>query len=461
MQTDHTLMQSFWQAANGDPVVLQQASFISEGELPSVFAVTSFASAAVGSCGLALVSLLNAMGFDPERNAQVRVDRRLASFWFHHSIRPVGWKTPPSRDTTAGDYKTLDGWIRLHTNQPHHRIAALEVLKAESNRESVEIAVAKWRSDDLEAAIIENMGCAATMRSWEAWQMHPQGKAVMSEPLLHWDTGSTTSQPLWAFDRARPLEGLKVLDLTRVLAGPAATRMLAALGADVLRIDPPWWVEAGNAPEMSVGKRCARLDLREQQGRDQLKALIAQADVMVHGYRSDALDAMGIGTQIRQSLRPGLVDISLDAYGHTGPWRQRRGFDSLVQMSMGIADMGQKMTGADKPVPLPVQALDFATGFLLATAALKGLETRLRTGQGSVARASLARTGIELMKAQHSKDHVCAKLEPESAQDIDPRPEHTYWGLAHRVKTPLTVSGVEQYWIRPAGPLGSSEPNWL
>jgi len=460
MQPDLTALNSFWQAANGELNVLNQVSFTGEGELPSVFAVTSFASAAIGACGAAVASLMNALGLDEGRDVQVSVDRRLASFWFHHSIRPVGWQTPPSRDTTAGDYKTIDGWIRLHTNTPHHRKAALEVLGAQSNRESVAAAVANWRADELEAAIVNNKGCAATMRSWEMWQQHPQGQAVLAEPLIHWQSGAGASEALWSFNRARPLHGLKVLDLTRVLAGPAATRMLSALGAQVLRIDPPWWVEAGNAPEMSVGKRCARLDLREAIDREKLQTLISQADVMVHGYRSDALESMGLGADARQKLRPGLVDISLDAYGHTGPWRHRRGFDSLVQMSMGIAEMGQRILKKDKPTPLPVQALDFATGYLLATAALRGLEIRIREQRGTIARTSLARTGIELMKLQHPQNHICTPLKPESADDLDPRPEHTSWGLAHRIKSPLNITRVEQYWTLPAGPLGSSEAHW-
>jgi len=460
MPSELDILKSFWLAAQGDPAKVSQVSFIGEGELPSTFAVTSFASATVGTCGLALASLIDTIGRDGDTATQVIVDRRLTSFWFHDSLRPVGWKTPPNSDPTAGDYRAQDGWIRLHTNAPHHRQAVLTVLNADNNRESVARAVATWRCDELEAAVVANKGCAATMRSWDAWQQHPQGQAVMSEPLISWEGGETTHQSTWVFNRARPLEGLKVLDLTRVLAGPTCTRMLGAFGADVLRVDPPWWVEPGNEPEMTVGKRCARVDLRAPDNLALFKSLIQQADVMVHGYRSDALEALGLGAIERQKLRPGLIDVSLDAYGHTGPWRHRRGFDSLVQMSMGIAEMGQRIQKKDKPTPLPVQALDFGTGYLLAAAALRGLEARIRTGLGSIARLSLARTGLEMMKLQHPDNHVCLSLRPESADDLDLRPEHTHWGLAHRLKPPLLVSGVEQYWQSGATPLGSNPCTW-
>ena len=460
MHHDIEILRSFWLAANGDPAKVSQVSLTGDGELPSVFAVTSFASATVGACGLALASLVQAMGFDTEQKARVMVDRRLASFWFRDSIRPVGWQTPPNSDPITGDYQTRDGWIRLHTNAPHHYQAALSVLNAEGHRASVAKAVANWSSNDLESAIVASGGCAATMRSFEDWQQHPQGQAVMAEPLIDWAEGAVRRQPAWAFNLARPLQGLKVLDLTRVLAGPTCTRMLAAFGAEVLRIDPPWWVEPGNEPEMTVGKRCARVDLLAPGHLDLFKSLLQAADVIVHGYRSDALDRLGLGAAARQDLSPGLVDVSLNAYGHTGPWRHRRGFDSLVQMSMGIAERGQRITQTLEPKPLPVQALDFGTGYLLTTAVLRALETRIRTGAGSTARLSLARTGLEVMKLQHPSEHTHLGLRPETSEDQDARPEHTHWGLAHRLKSPVHLSGVAQYWQIPAQPLGSYPCHW-
>src|SRR5690606_14976535 len=153
------------------------------------------------------------------------------------------------------------------------------------------------------------------------------------------------------------LAGIRVLDLTRILSGPIATRFLAGYGADVLRIDPIDWDEPAVAPDVTLGKRRARLDLRSPEGKATFEHLLQQADVLVHGYRSDALEKLGLGETRRRELNPGLVDVCLDAYGWTGDWRARRGFDSLVQMSSGIAHAGMTLLNKPIPTPLPVQAL--------------------------------------------------------------------------------------------------------
>jgi len=484
------LLKAIWHAAQGNEHLLNRVTFKGAGELPSAFAVTDLAAASMGAAGLALSSLLDAMDSTVTRDSTdtlsapagvgaafkpsatptsrttsiktVTVDRRLASFWFAYSLRPMGWKPSSAEDFVMGDYETSDGWIRLHTNAPHHRAAALRALKltAPSGRAVIAQAVAIWPADALEAKVLAEGGCAATMRSWQDWQAHPHGQAVLSEPLLHWQSGAAIAKPLWSFNRSRPLQGLKVFDMTRVLAGPSATRMLAGLGAEVLRVDPPWWDEPTLAPEMTLGKSCTRLDLRNSSERERWISLLSEADVLVHGYRSDALATLGLDAEQRQKIRPGLVDVSLDAYGFTGPWKNRRGFDSLVQMSMGIAHAGQQLAGSAKPKPLPVQALDHATGYILATAALRGLEIRLRTGAGSIARASLARTGALLMTTLNHSEKSNQALAQEIESDQDPAIENTFWGSARRLRWPLEASGVNMQWDQPSGPLGSSEANW-
>lgn len=457
--TQAALLQAFWLAAEGRPALLDAVAFSGTGELPSVFEVTAFAAASMAAAGLATASLVQALG-PRGKVSEVRVDRRLASFWFGLSIRPQGWSLPPVWDAVAGDYRGADGWIRLHTNAPHHRDAALAVLQVEADRGAVAQAVARWNIDALEAAVVARGGCAGAMRSWQQWQQHPQGRAVSAEPLLHWQPGEAAATPGWAFHADRPLAGIRVLDMTRVLAGPVATRLLAGLGAEVLRIDPPGWDEAVVVPEVTLGKTCARLDLRKAEDRAHWETLLRGADVLVHGYRSDALEALGLDAAQRQRLRPGLVDVSLDAYGFTGPWRARRGFDSIVQMSMGFAEAGQAAAGAGKPVPLPVQALDHATGYLMATAVLRALEKRATGGRGSIVRASLARTGALLMGARAGAQADHAPLAPESEADWSPGTEHTVWGEARRVAWPLQVQGVVAAWPSPAVPLGSSPAGW-
>jgi hypothetical protein len=465
----HRMLQAASSALDLPASALDAVHFGGAGALPSYFAVTDLAAASVGVAGLALRQLTIALGGDA---GPVTVDRRLASLWFGWSIHPIGWERPPPWDAVAGDYPTADGWIRLHTNASHHRDAALAVLGCAADRDAVARAVAGWRGEQLEAAVVGNGGCAAMMRSAAEWRAHPQGVAVAAEPLIAIDMGPPGgAASAWpgAARPERPLAGLKVLDLTRVLAGPVATRFLAGYGADVLRIDPPGWNEPGVIPEVTLGKRCARLDLRQSAQRAIFEALLAQADVLVHGYRPAALQRLGYGEPFRRALNPGLIDVALDAYGWTGPLSGRRGFDSLVQMSCGIAQHGRRMQGASKPVPLPVQALDHATGYLVAAAVLRGLLFRLTDNRAVQARLSLARTAKLLVDASSdgfdgapagSAAATAQALAPAGDVDLSPLVEHTEWGAARRLLPPVTVSGAPMAWDRPAASLGSSPPRF-
>jgi crotonobetainyl-CoA:carnitine CoA-transferase CaiB-like acyl-CoA transferase len=252
-----------------------------------------------------------------------------------------------------------------------------------------------------------------------------------------------------------------VLDLTRVLAGPVATRFLAGYGAQVLRIDPPDWDEPAVVPEVSLGKRCARLDLRAAEGRARFEALLAQADVLVHGYRPGALAHLGYDAAALRRLAPALIDVCLDAYGWSGPWAARRGFDSLVQMSSGIAAAGMRWRGADAPVPLPVQALDHASGYLLAAAAVRGLSARRADGRGRQARVSLARSArllVEQARAPEAKEEPT--LAPPADADWATLTEATSWGAARRLLPPVDIQGAAMQWSLPASALGSAAPFW-
>ncbi|TSD75419.1 acyl-CoA transferase [Pseudomonas sp. KBS0710] len=430
-------------------------TFTEAGALPSTFAVTELASASLGAAGQAVAQLIQQQ---TGRLPSVSVDRRLASFWFSSSIRPVGWQVPPLWDPVAGDYASADGWIRLHTNAPHHRAAAERVLGKVNDRAEMASKVATWNAAELEQAIVEAGGCAAQMRTWQAWQTHPQGLAVNAEALVQRQTFDTTCHKPWLGSVARPLAGIKVLDLTRVLAGPVASRFLAGLGADVLRIDSPTWNEPGVVPEMTLGKRCARLDLKKAEDRQVFESLLKDADILFHGYRADALEQLGYTATELQNLAPGLIDVSLNAYGWSGPWRNRRGFDSLVQMSSGIAEAGMAWKQADKPVPLPLQALDHATGYLMAASAIQALSERLKTGRGGSARLSLARTAKLLVEAGQVPEQPALRAEDPGDQGLVL--EQTAWGQAHRLLAPVTISGTPLQWDLPAGELGSHRPQW-
>ncbi|ALM87025.1 hypothetical protein ASB57_16180 [Bordetella sp. N] len=485
------------------PSSLDNISFENEGVLPYVLPVDDFAIGTVAAAGAALRALLHtapgretaaAVRADASastdasgasaRLPRLTIDRRLTGLWFGTSIRPTGWELPPTWDSVAGDYRTADGWIRLHTNAAKHRAAAIAVLGCAEERESVAAAVARWTAHDLERAVVAAGGCAAAMHTREQWRAHPQGQAVAAEPLIAWTRHPLTAIPQWRPQRPAqrqpqgqgqqqpadhplcPLTGLKVLDLTRILAGPVSTRFLAAFGADVLRIDPPGWDEPTLAPDITLGKRCARLNLRDQADRATFEALLKQADVLVHGYRPGALDGLGYDPAARRGINPALIDVSLDAYAWSGPWQGRRGFDSLVQMSSGIAHAGMVWRGADKPTPMPVQALDHGTGYLIAAAVLRGLAMRLEEGVAVTARLSLARTAEALFELGEWVDDETRESSlsrpglKKRDEDFQADQEITVWGPAQRARPMLDLAGVPMRWDFPAGPLGVAKAEW-
>ncbi|HEY8317740.1 MAG TPA: CoA transferase [Amnibacterium sp.] len=427
----------------------ERARIVGDAGLPSPFAVGTLAGAAVAAFADAVSALAG--------GAPAVVHRDRCATWFRSALIPDGWSPPPPWDPVAGDYRGADGWIRLHTNAPHHRAAALRVLGVPAERDAVAKAVAALPVAALEADVVAAGGCAARMRTAADWASSPEGAAVADEPLIRvarTDDGQASS---WSPGPDRPLDGVRVLDLTRVLAGPVATRALSGLGATVLRVDPPDWDEPGVVPDMTLGKRTARLDARTPAGRARLHELLAGADVLVHGYRPGALEHLGLGVDDRRRIRPGLVEVALDAYGWAGPWAGRRGFDSLVQMSAGIAERGMREAGADRPVPLPVQALDHATGWLLAAAAVALLRDRAADGRGGSARLSLARTAAALT-ALPGPDPV-----PEPAQAVArsaPTPIGTPWGPAAIAPPPFAVAGVAFRFDRGPAPLGTDAPAW-
>jgi hypothetical protein len=442
------LAGTLWTALGGNDALLEALHFSGPaGGLPSRFHVSDLATATIGVATLAAAELWAARREEALR--PVTVDRRLAAAAFRceRLLQPVEWKLPAIWDPIAGDYQTADGWIRLHTNYSYHRDAVTRVLDVSADRQRVAAAVKSRSATELESAVVAAGGCAAALRTMGAWRVHSQGAALASEALCDWDAGSAP-HPLPA-DASAPLSGVRVLDLTRVIAGPVATRYLAAFGADVLRIDPPKFEEvAALLPETTRGKRCAALDLREPGDRSTWERLMAGADVFVHGYRGGAMEALGYPAARLRELNPALVIVRFDAYGWSGPWSDRRGFDSLVQMSTGIAHPGH----GGAPAPLPAQALDHATGYLVAAAACRAL-----TDGRASALLSLARTARLL--AELGTD---GEPDAPALGDTDALLERsdTAWGAVRQVPCPGCIEGHEVQWREPAGPLGRHPARW-
>lgn len=302
-------------------------------------------------------------------------------------------------------WRTADGWLRLHGNYPHHRAAAAAVLGTE-DVDAVAAAAARWRAEELETAVVAAGGAAAAVRTPEQWAATPQGRAVAGLPLLALHrTGEGAP-------RRTALRGLRVLDLTRVIAGPVATRVLASHGADVLRVDGPRQPDLREGLlDTGVGKRHVVLDLAARGDRSTVEALLAGADVVVQGYRPGALEAFGMDPAALAQRHPHLVVVRLSAWGSAGPWAQRRGFDSLVQAATGIATV---CGTPEAPGVLPAQALDHATGYLAAATVLAALLRQREEGGGWYGELSLAQTAAWLLAAPREPSA------PEPAPDPGP-----------------------------------------
>lgn len=350
--------------------------------------------------------------------------------------RPVG----PTFAPLSKFWRTADGWIRLHANYPHHEAAVLAVLG-----DDVEGAAARRRGEELETAIAEAGGAAAAVRTATEWAQHPQGRAVSGMPLLA--LRRTADGP----PRRAALPGLRVLDLTRVIAGPVATRTLASHGADVIRLDSPRLAEhPGRLLDTGAGKRHALLDFAAPEDRRSVEELLAAADVVVQGYRPGALAAFGLDPPSLAERHPHLVVVSLSAWGAAGPWQERRGFDSLVQAATGIS----VLCGApDTPGVLPAQALDHGTGHLAAATVLGALARQREEGGGWHGELSLAQTAQWLLGAARF---------PEAGDPADPVDADAYLldlpsaqGRARFVSPPGSPA-----WSSAAEVLGPVRPAW-
>ncbi|MEZ5341706.1 MAG: CoA transferase [Acidimicrobiales bacterium] len=449
-------MNEAWIACGGDEAAERSVRRSTASTiLPSAFDVTGLAADTAEAALLAVAELDARRRNRLPPTVQLDVAHVCASFGAERHLQTTGWELPPAWDPIAGDYQTADGFIRLHTNYDHHRTAVCDVLDVAPDRDDVAAAVASWNGLELQHAVVAAAGAAAFMLSESGWSHSAQGQAVAIEPLVATTTSPTSGArtiPLGP----EPLSGIRVLDLTRVIAGPTATQFLASYGASVLRIDPPGFAEVPLVlPLVTAGKRCASIDFTIDAGRDQLTELLGEADIVITSLRSDALDRAGFDDAALWRINPGVVVVRNSAYGWTGPMATTRGFDSLVQMSTGIAASGQTWAGADRPTPLPVQALDYGTGYLMAAAAVRGVTERLDTGHGSAHRVSLARTAEWLKQRPRPTDTPLASspigfLEPAA----------TAWGPIQRVAPLGGIDGITPRYCIDPGELGRHEPRW-
>jgi crotonobetainyl-CoA:carnitine CoA-transferase CaiB-like acyl-CoA transferase len=440
--------------SNSDPV------------LPTRFRVGAAAAAAVAASATAAAELwrLRARG---ARRQDIAVDLRHAAAALRSAryLRIDGAAPREPWDPLSGLYPVRDQrWVYLHCNFPNHRAAALAVLglDPDADRGAVGRAAGNWHGLALEEAVHAAGGCAGFVRSAEEWLRHPQSAAVAALPLLEIERiGDAPCEPL--SDGDRPLSGIRVLDLTRVLAGPTCARTLAEHGADVLKISGPHLPHSGDIEiDTGLGKLSTFLDLRTQGDLDTLAALIrdGRCDVFSQSYRPESLAARGFGPEALARLRPGVVCVDLSAWGRTGPWARRRGFDTVVQCVSGIA----RVQGASQsPRTLPVSAIDYVSGYLMAFGAMVALARRAREGGSWLVRASLARTGKWIVDRGLVEADALADVPSELPEEEIARftlETSSPLGLIRHLAPVAWMAETPARWARPPVPLGHDAPAW-
>ncbi|WP_189823684.1 CoA transferase [Streptomyces finlayi] len=451
-----------WSAVGGSPELVGQVTYESAGDvLPAVLPVRQMARAMVGACSLAAAELAAARAGGGAGTAvpQVRVAEGAVATAFHseRNLRVDG-RAPTNFAPLSGFWRTSDSWVRTHANYPHHRarlLAALglpddgsrddralaDVLAAElATRKAHEVQETVYAAGGLAVALADPAPDAASIPLVEVREAGEDGSRRLS-----------ASAPV-----AAPAEGVRVLDLTRVLAGPVAGRTLALLGADVLRVDAPQLPEdADTYTDTGMGKRSTLLDLGAAGDREVFEELLATADVVLSAYRPGALDRHGLAPEALLERHPDLIVAQLCAWGWTGPWAGRRGFDSLVQVGTGIAAI-ETADPTGRPGALPAQALDHGTGYLVAAGVLRGLTERQQTRRGRHLRYSLAGTASWLMHG--------VQPEPPTRDVYDARRwmtacESPYGKLDHALP-PVGYAGGPGNWERPVGLWGTDAPAW-
>ncbi|MFF1406142.1 CoA transferase [Streptomyces sp. NPDC058294] len=466
-----TAINYAWSALGGDPARLARLITVPrEGVLPARLPVRQLARACVGACALAAAELAArraGLGEVPG----VRVDDGAVAAAFHSErLLRVDGRAPVLFAPLSRFWRTADGWVRTHANYPHHRARLLGALDLPHDA-PVEMAVGRFAAlSALEAedAVRGAGGLAVALRTPAQWQAHEQAAEVALRPLVERERlDAARTRVLPPLDPATapllPAAGVRVLDLTRVLAGPVSTRTLALLGADVLRVDAPWLPELPDQhADTGFGKRSATLDLAV--GRDTFEDLLGAADVVVTGYRPGALDRFGLSPRELVARHPGLIVAQVSAWGAYGPWGGRRGFDSLVQAATGIA---VTEGSAGEPGALPAQALDHGTGYLLAAAVLRALTEQSYEGGSRLVRLALARTA-HWLTAGIGPDPTEAAPSPDPTEAA-PYPGPDAWltrtdgplGRLRHAGPAVSFTDGPTAWTRPPGPWGSDPARWL
>jgi crotonobetainyl-CoA:carnitine CoA-transferase CaiB-like acyl-CoA transferase len=461
MQSPREILADVWTSAGGDPAALDAVTLTGEEpQLPSSFRVAAAAQVSIAASGLAAAEIWK-MRSGEAQNVSVDMQHATVECRSERYLRVAGKSPPPTWDAIAGVYKTGDGrFVRLHTNFPHHRAAVCKVLECKAERDDVQKALMQWEAEAFETAAYAAGGVVAMMRPYDEWSATPHAKALAQLPLITIEKIGEAAPKPWP-NGDRPLAGIRVLDLSRVIAGPVAGRALAVHGADVMLISGP---DLPAIPWLSIdngrGKLSSFVELKREEGRATMRELLAEADIFSQGYRPRALASLGFAPEDAAKINPGIVYVTLSAYGHAGPWAERRGFDSLVQTTTGFNHAEGAAAGVDGPKELPAQMLDHATGYFMAFGAMMARARQAREGGSWHVRVSLAQTGRWLWNLGRLGDGLKTPDFPGDA--IKPFIEElaSGYGALHSVKPSAILSKTPAFWARPSVPLGSHPPRW-
>lgn len=472
MQSPIDILRDIWISAGGDVAALARVRLTGdEPQIPSSFRVAVAGQTTIAAAGLAAAEIWRLRSGDTQ---DVAVDMRHAVVECRSEryLRRDDKPPPPAWDAIAGVYRTGDNrFVRCHTNFPHHRDAVCKVLGCMPEREKVQAALMQWEGADFETAAYAGGGVVALMRSYDEWSVLPQARALAELPLISIEKIGDAPPKLWSKkpwskkpwpEGDRPLSGLRVLDLSRVIAGPVAGRTLAAHGADVLLVSGP---ELPAIPWLTIdtgrGKLTTFIALKSDAGKAQMRELLKDADIFSQGYRPRALSALGFSPEQAAEINPGIVYVTLSAYGHAGPWAERRGFDSLVQTTTGFNDAEGNAAGIDGPKELPAQMLDHATGYLMAFGAMMAKARQAREGGSWHVRVSLAQTGRWLWNLGRLDDGLnTPDLTGEAVHAAFMETVSSGFGTLTAVRHSAVLSRRPAQWSRPAMPLGSHPPQW-
>ena len=433
--------------------------------LPTPYRIGVAGAATLAATGIAAADLWE-MRTGRRQDIGVDVRHATASLRSGHYMKLGDGEVSHRRNSIMGMYPTKDGrWSYVHANFPNHRAAALSVLGVPEDRDAVAKAVLNWNALDLEEAILAAKGAGGMVRSAAEWAEHPHAQVLNTLPVLEIvRIGDAPPEPLPP--GKRPLSGIRVLDLTRVLAGPTCARTLAEHGADVMKITGAHLPNLGYQEfDTGHGKLSAQLDLREQANVETLRGLVRESDVFSQGYRPGTLGARGLSPEDLCAIRPGLVYVSLCAFGHVGPWASRRGFDTVVQTVSGITTRQTEVVPGKKPGPdfYPVSAIDYCTGYLMAFGAMEALRRRAVEGGSWLVRISLAQVGkwiVDLGEVPEDAARAApAEFTPaelESWSMVSDTPS----GKLRHLKPCVQLSETRPFWARPSVPLGYHQPVW-